>query len=115
MAIKVVIIDPYKRECRDAIIEDSLESYYAEIGGGCRLIEPAYADALGGECVYVDEEGLFQQSCGFQLAAHHSPLMGRGIVIGTDGQGSSVSTTWTADEVLANIAGWLGEPPEDTE
>ncbi len=110
MAIKVVIIDPYKLECRDAIIEDSLESYYAEIG--CRLIEPAYPDALGGECVYVDEEGLFEQSCGFQLMAHH-PLMGRGIVVGTDSQGRSVSTTWRADEVRANIIGWLGEPPED--
>lgn len=108
MGIRVVIIDPYAQTVENKIIEDSLDAYYEAIGEGCSLVEAIYPQALGGECMYVDEEGLFQQKAGFYLRGWgpNTPLMGRAIILGTDDMGSSVSTTWDADEVLANVTGW---------
>jgi len=112
-AIKAVLIDPYAENAadrvRDIVIDgpDRLEDYYAAIGHGCSMIEAVYPDAIGGECLYVDEEGLWQQYAGFKLAAFPHPLMGRGIIVGTNENGDTVSTTWKAEEVRPNIAGWL--------
>lgn len=112
--IKVVVIDPYTQTCKDVMMERGLQAIYDTIGHGCDMFEPAYPAALGGEEVYVDEESLWRQKAGFQLRGHHQPLLGRGIVIGSpDDEGNAVSTTWTADEVLANIEHWVFLVPKE--
>lgn len=111
-AIRAVLIDPYAENeadrVRDIVIDgpDRLKDYYNLIGHDCSLVEATYPAAVGGECVYVDEEGLWQQYAGFQFRSHPQPLMGRAIIIGTNDRGDTVSTNWTAEEVRPNIIGW---------
>ncbi len=63
---------------------------------------------MGGEDVYLDEEGKFGgQTAGFMLRTfEHDMLMGRALVIGTDEGGNSISTHWQPEEVEEFVT-WL--------
>jgi hypothetical protein len=110
--IRAVLIDPYAETASErvrvvSIGGDHLKAYYDLIGHGCNLVEAVYPDALQGECIYVDEEGLWQQYAGFRIQGHHQALMGRGIVVGTDDEGNTISSLWNAHSLQARVAHWL--------
>lgn len=111
-SIRAILIDPYAEtdaeRVREVQIEgERLKAYYDLIGHDCTMVEAIYPEAIGGECLYVDEEGLWQQYAGFKMHGHHGPLMGRGIIVGTNMGGDTISTVIPLDTVRGAVRGWL--------
>lgn len=72
---------------------------------GCDLVEIVY---LNGERdgVFVDEEGLLKpQKDFFYIEGTHQPLAGRGVVLGCDSEGETISpAAVTLDWLRANVS-----------
>lgn len=110
--IRAILIDPYAGRLADTVREIQLDpakglaAYYEAIGNGCETFTCVYPKALKGECIYVDDNGLWTQTCGFRIQGL-DPIMGRGIVVGTDDNGNTVSSKWNAHALLARIEGFV--------
>lgn len=108
--IKVVVIDPYTQTVYETRIDrGSLGAIYGTIGEGCTTFEAVYPACLGGDCMFVDEEGkLGRQTAGFKMRNFEGDvLMGRAIILGTDEEGNSVSTCWNDYEIREFVTGWV--------
>lgn len=108
--IKVVVIDPYTQTVYETRIDrGSLNAIYDTIGEGCDMFEAVYPMCLGGDCMFVDEEGkLGRQTAGFKMRPFEGDvLMGRAIILGTDEDGNSASTIWTDYEIQEFVTGWV--------
>ena len=106
-AIKGFLIDP--QTMRITPIElpgqsrENLNAMYKAIG--CDLVEAVYLNKEQ-DAVFVDEEGLLKEpTLFFYIEGTHQPLAGRGVVIGCDEEGESVSVrAVTLDWLRANTA-----------
>jgi len=57
-----------------------------------------------GNALFVDDEGLLKNpEFFFKWDGYHQPLAGNGLILGTDDEGESVSTTLTLEEVKARV------------
>lgn len=101
--VRAILIDINKQAVREVSVEDSLPSYYATLG--CDLIEAVYPQGLAaGDCVYVDEEGLFKEpAVFFHWRGFHQPLAGSGLVVGTDDDGNTVDCKTSLEQVKARV------------
>jgi hypothetical protein len=111
-AIRAILIDPYafgNDRVRDVPIlgTDRLPEYYRLIGCNCTTITAIYPPALEGDCLYLDDDGLWNQYAGFEINSHPEPLMGRAIVVGTDDRGGTISTGWNTHALRARISRWF--------
>jgi len=57
------------------------------------------------DTVFVDDEGLINGKCTefFLLRNYHQPLAGKGLVLGTNDEGDSVSPSITLDQLKSQI------------
>lgn len=68
---------------------DNLSTMYKAIG--CDLVEPVYMNRER-DAVFVDEEGLLKNpTMFFYIKDFHQPLAGRGVVVGCDSEGETIS------------------------
>jgi hypothetical protein len=58
------------------------------------------------ETIWLDDEGLLTQDPGpfFQVENYHQPLCGKGLILGTDQEGESVSSTVPLEFVQAVVS-----------
>lgn len=58
-----------------------------------------------GDCIYVDDEGLFKEGHDhwFRLHGFPDPLKGRGLLVGTDREGDSVSPSLDIEQLRRNV------------
>ncbi len=93
-AIKGFFIDPTSLrisnvELCNGTSRDNLDAMYKLIN--CSLVEAVYLNKEQ-DAVFVDEEGLLKvQTDFFYIEGTHQPLAGRGVVIGCNEEGESVS------------------------
>lgn len=106
--IKVAVINPFKKEVRIKMIDNTLEGMQAEVGG---LIERGPSFDNGDE-IYVNEEGLLQQyfdeagqpihAPGFFCDAWFpNPLVGQAVIVGNDGSGWTNMKPETLEDLYA--------------
>lgn len=85
-------------------VENGLQSIYEHIG--CTMIEAA--TYLGTDCIYVDEEGIWNNrgmiAFAFQVSGAHQTFIGNGLVVGTDKQGNSISPNIMIDELKSRVS-----------
>ncbi len=99
-AFKVIVIDPNRREVRaERLNMDTLKPLYFVMK--CEMIQAVYPDAIGGETMYVDEEGKQKPNRHFQFRTfEHDVLAGICIITGERGD-----TTWSPEEI-AEFVTW---------
>jgi hypothetical protein len=106
-AIKGFLIDPKTLQITEFTLpgksRDNLNAMYKAIG--CELVEVVYLNAKR-DGVFVDEEGLLKNPTEFfYIEGTHQPLAGRGVVVGCDEEGETVSAqAVTLDWLRANTA-----------
>lgn len=109
--MKVIKIDSLKEEVSVIEIDGSLESIYKELN--CTMIEaPIVLD--NEDTLYVDEEGLFVSEAkgGFMFSIYHSPLMGNGLIIGSNDEGENVDVQSTLEDIKNKVTFLPGETCE---
>tara|TARA_S200002703_G_C3718392_1_gene220682 strand:- start:138 stop:482 length:345 start_codon:yes stop_codon:yes gene_type:complete len=97
-----------------AILIDPVTNTVSEVESGdfrkiqklldCKTFTAVYGE--GSDVLYVDDEGLLvHKNQAFRLTGFHPhPLMGRGLVVGTDFEtGEDREPTMTVDEVRDNV------------
>ena len=99
---KGFLIDPYTGTITETIIDSTkgLDDYYSQLG--CRSFDIANIDPNND--VYIDDEGMFNNTMFFSIEGYYQPLAGKGIVMGFEAEtGESISTSLTLDEVKAKV------------
>lgn len=109
-----------KRDCHAFLIDPFTETvakvaYDGDYRTVTRLIDCQTLDAVRidrkGNTIFVDDEGLVSdkpvQGMWSYMGENTVQLAGRGLVLGTDGEGESASPTITLEAVASRIV-WLG-------
>ena len=103
--MKTILINPFER----TITEVDYNGDFHQIYG---LIECDTFDCVRinnqGDAIFVDDEGLIsgKEQAFFGWYGYPQPLAGRGMIIGSDIAGESVSTKITLEEAVKNVV-WL--------
>lgn len=98
--MRAILIDPFTRDITEVEYTGDIGCIYEHIQANC--FDAARFDNKG-DAVYVDDEGLLKEPTHFfQIAGYPQPLAGRGLVLGVDREGESVSPTVSLDWVRAN-------------
>lgn len=97
--MKAILIDPFTKTVSEVKHNGNYQEIYKFIKADCfdvvRISEH--------EAIYVDDEGLYRQEKFFAWDGYPQPLAGRGLVLGSDDEGNSVSTKLTLDEVRSKV------------
>jgi hypothetical protein len=71
---------------------------------GCGLFTCAYPPGVGADVIYVDDEGLFVEGQSFfKFEGYPHPLAGKGLVLGTTGEGDSKSPDTALETIKAKV------------
>jgi hypothetical protein len=102
--IPAYLINPETKTIEAVSIDASKEhlpQIYAHLG--CNLVTTA--PLAGSDTVYVDDEGLIKGPVYqfFGLQGYSQPLAGRGLVVGSDGDGNDVAPALSLDEVKGRL------------
>ena len=111
--IQVVVIDPFAKTVDKRWIPNTLDAMQQLVGGSIQAI---YPEALGGECLYCNEEGKWgiDPIHSFVLRTfEHDDIHGTAIILGTDYEGNSTSTGWSAEEIAEFVTWSDGSKPYD--
>jgi len=101
--MKAYLIDPQEREIRQVDYDGDYKSIY-------RLLDIELFTVVElneqRDVVYVDDEGLLKDPVYFfTVEGYGQPLAGKGLVLGTDGEGETVEPTLSL-ETLTQMVGW---------
>lgn len=101
--IRVIIIDPNKKEIREDHITPDLKTFYKIIG--CEYIESALTGYFNdGNFVYVDEEGALKEDmkC-FYIKGSAYRIYGIAVLLHFDGKGGEDSTKLSVDHIKSLV------------
>ena len=103
--MKAIIIDPQTM----TVEETDFVGDYRDIQNTvqCRCFTIVNIDGPTNDALFVDDEGLLKGS-GHVFKYMGYPLVGRGLILGTDDEGESIGTGLTVPDVSANVE-WVGE------
>jgi hypothetical protein len=87
MLIKGLFIDVVKKEIKEVVIENNLDSIYELLG--CSIIESGYPQLLSSanHVLFCDEEGLLKDSIGCFKIFDYEPISGNAVIFSTDEEG----------------------------
>jgi hypothetical protein len=95
------LIDPYQQQVTTVQYNGDYNQIYALIE--CDCFDIARINDQG-DGIFVDDEGLFkEQQAFFTFKGYANPLAGKGLVLGTNAEGDSVSPKLTLDEVKSKV------------
>lgn len=99
--MKAYLVDPLERQVSQIEFEGDWRTINELIGSDTFDIMPME----NGDCVFVDDEGLLKPFSLFDLflIEGYYPLVGKGLVLGSDAEGESVSPHITFDEFRAKV------------
>ena len=105
MTIKAIYIDAIAQTVEPVEVDGSLDNYYRLIRTPTRIMEAVYPRVLtGGDVLYVDEEGLYNDHPGgFLIMGYSQPMVGSGVIVGTNEDGDSVDAKTAVDAVRAAV------------
>lgn len=101
--MKAYLIDPYKETVTEVEHGDDYKEIYKLIG--CDTFDLARVEP-NGDSVYVDDNGLLTMqpdSKFFHYKGYHSPLVGKGLMLGVNRAGDSVSPKTKIEVVRSKI------------
>jgi hypothetical protein len=102
--MKGILIDPKNKSITEVEHDDSLQDIYMHTD--CDCITTVRID--GRDTIYVDDNGLFRNPQHFFTFRHYpSPLAGKGLVLGADQAGESISPEHTTIESLEADIRWI--------
>jgi hypothetical protein len=98
--MKAILIDPFEQTVKEVQYSGDFNQIYD-------LIEAETFDVARisrGDGIFVDDEGLLNAPTHFfEHSEYHSPLAGKGLIVGCDEGGESVDCKTTLDEVKAKV------------
>ena len=99
--MKAYLIDPNNRKITEVDYTGDFRNIYTHIGAEC------FDVARFGEtdCVFVDDEGLIKGPVYqfFAVQGYPAPLAGKGLVLGTDEEGNSISPSIDLAWLKSNV------------
>lgn len=97
--MKAILIDPFTRSIDEVNYSGDYREIYKLID--CDTFDIACFSHEGVDAdVFVDDEGLFvEEQQFFYIEGCHSPLAGKGLVLGCNGEGDSIGSPLTLREV----------------
>lgn len=101
-SLHAILIDPTSRTVEPVELNRGYREISRILGCGCFT-------TLGlsrSEVLYLDDEGLLKEEPGpfFKLEGYPQPLAGRGLILGLDFDGESVSTKLTVEKVRQKVS-----------
>lgn len=105
--MKAILIDPFTRSITEVEYSGNYQQIYDLIDAEC--FDVARINKHG-DGIFVDDEGLLhdKEQCFFLHEDYPMPLAGKGLVLGCDDEGESVSPHTTLDELRLKVT--FGEP-----
>ncbi len=110
--INGILIDPFQKKVTTVKVDttNTLKSKYDLIG--CSMVETVnYTHKSVIEDIWCDEEGLMKprgEQRFFKISKlpylHRGVIAGRGLILGSDNEGDTISTSLTIEEVLPRIS-----------
>jgi hypothetical protein len=98
--MKAILIDPFEQTVKEVQYSGDFRDIY-------KLIEAECFDCArikGRDGIFVDDEGLLNAPTHFfEHSEYHSPLAGKGLIVGCDEEGESADCQTTLDEVKAKV------------
>ena len=100
--MKAILIDPFTRTVTEVEYSGNYQQIYDLID--CETFDCARINRHG-DGIFVDDEGLIRdkEQAFFLHADYPQPLAGKGLVLGCDDEGESVSPHTTLDEVTRKV------------
>lgn len=96
------LIDPVARTITAVDYTGKYTNIYDHIEADCFDLVRINCE---GDAIFVDDEGLLKDDQSFFMyEGYPSPLAGRGLVLGSDEEGESVSPKITLEELKANVS-----------
>jgi hypothetical protein len=103
--MKAFLIDPQQKLV-------STVDYDGDYKNIQKMIEAEYFTTVtvnsAQDALFVDDMGLYTKKSSFMVANYASPLKGKALLLGVDGEGDSVSPTLTYEEVVKMIKWEIG-------
>lgn len=99
---KAYLIDPFEMKISGVTYNGDYKTIYKWLDTPYNTVSAFDVVYLNDkdDCVYVDDEGLLcDPSHFFILKGYPQPLAGKGLVLGTNGEGDSVSPKITLEEL----------------
>lgn len=107
--LTAIIIDPAEMTVSKAEIGAGLDPIYEAIGNGCQNFDIVrIGDGID---MFVDDEGFREneQDRFFSFTGSDSPTAGRGVILGHDGKGETISVPdWLTPELVSSKVRWIG-------
>ena len=109
--MRAYLIDPFKRLVTTVEYNGAIEEIYSFIQADC--FDCCRFSTAHNDGCFVDDEGLFKDSQEFFMIGNYpSPLAGRGLVIGCDEWGESISAQSSIDNLNIRFGKLVRLSPE---
>ena len=98
--MRAILIDPFTQSISEVNYSGNFREIYehidAETFDVARISET--------DTVFVDDEGILKQiDAAFIIDGYHHPLVGRGLVLGSDAEGETVDCRMTIEEAMERV------------
>lgn len=106
---KALKIDVEKQSVYEIILGDDYREIYPHLGNGCGIFTCPITFA-NGDTLYADDEGLLHLEMigGFIMPDWRCPIVGNGVILGTDDEGDSVDYKSQIKDIEEKIQ-WLSK------
>ena len=109
--MRAYLIDPFARSVKQVEYRGAIEEIYSFIQADC--FDCCRFSTAHNDGVFVDDEGLFKPDQEFFMIGNYpSPLAGRGLVIGCDSEGESISAKSSVDDLNIRFGKLVRVSPE---
>lgn len=98
--MKAILIDPFTQTISEVDYDGNYKNIYKLIGANCFDL----AHLGQGDAIFVDDEGLINGTRAlFKHDDYDSVLAGKGLILGSDNRGESVSCKATLEETKNKV------------
>ena len=100
--MKGILIDVENEQIKFVEVGKDIDAIYEQINCDCFTVINIEND----DVIYVDDEGLFklnEDSKFFYLEGSHQPIVGNGLILGTDDEGDSVDAKSKLEDIKDRI------------
>lgn len=99
--MRAYLIDPEHFTIEEVDYNGDFHEIYRMIGADCF---DAATFNRNGDCVFVDDEGLLKPNYFFLIDGYPQLLAGKGLVLGVNREGESVSPTVTMEDLMQIVS-----------
>lgn len=105
--MQAFLIDPYEETITEFDYSGNYEDINTAIESRCFTI--VHIDDKGND-LFIDDEGLLRGNLSFEkfikIDSYPEPLVGKGIVLGSNDMGETIGTTITIDALKSMVQFW---------